>query len=271
MQYENIHQFTDVTYLQRGGSSYILTARNLYNNHKCILKLSIDNSRDDSLQNEGRILSNLDHKNIIKLLDMSKIHNRIYLVLELMEGQTLQDYVINNGPISYTQTLHIFQQICQGLNYLHQKNIIHRDLQPRNIFYCNDGSIKILDFGLSMIKNLDKNIKAQKNIKGIIDYISPKQILDSNIVEKWSDIYSLAAILYFLNTSQIMYKEKILNTKIRKKIYTNYDKTKIDNQNIIEQIDTAIRLYENKLDNMNDLMNLITTKQIIDKWKYVKS
>jgi serine/threonine-protein kinase len=266
----NINQYTDISYLQRGGTSHILKGINKYNQKPCIIKLSIDSERDAHTYNEGLLLGQINHKNIVKLLDINKIHDRVYLVLELLEGKTLQDYIIQNGPISYSETIYILEQICQGLSHLHNKNIVHKDLHPRNIFYCTNGDIKILDFGLSAIKDQRKNIKAQKNIRGMIDFISPKQILNSSLTETWSDLYSLASILYFLDTGKKMFENKSLNLKIRNKLLEYYPIHKIKNLDLKELFEHIILLYEYKSSDIQKIMDLIHLKQIIDKWHYVK-
>lgn len=269
MQFQNINQYINVTYLQRGGTSYILQAQNLYNDHKCILKLSVDKDKDSHLYNESNILSKIDHKNIIRLLDVNKIHNRIYLVLELLEGQTLQDYIDQNGTRTYSESLYIIQQICNGLSYLHSLNIVHKDLKPRNIFCCNNGDIKILDFGLSAIVDQFQDIKAQKNIRGTIDFISPEQIVNSNLVEIWSDIYSLASILYFLDTGKTMFQNSSVNKKIRNKLLGYIPNQDIRHPDLKELMEYAIFLYENRSNNIQKLIDIIQTKQIVDRWNYI--
>ena len=267
----NIDKYTDISYIQRGGTSHILKGLNKYNQKLCVIKLSIDAEKDAHIYDEGFLLGKINHKNIIRLLDINKIGNRAYLVLELLEGQTLQDYVIQNSPINYSEIIYILEQICDGLAYLHNKNIVHKDLQPRNIFYCTNGDIKILDFGLSAIKNQKQNIKAKKNIVGMIDFISPKQILNSGLTETWSDLYSLASILYFLDTGKKMFENKSLNLKIRNKLLGYYPIHNIQNLDLKELFEHIILLYEYKSDNIQKIVDLIHLKKIIDKWHYVKS
>jgi serine/threonine-protein kinase len=266
MAINNINQYEDITYLQRGGTSYILKVKNKYNDQYCAIKLSIDSKKETCIYNEGKILKKTNHKNIIRLLNVNKLYDKLYLVLELLEGQTLQDFIDHNGPLSYHETLDIFKQICTGVSYLHSIDIIHKDLKPRNIFLCNNGDVKILDFGLAEVKNNHRNIKAQNNIRGTIDFISPQQILNSNIVEKWSDTYSLGAILYFLNTGKTMFQDKLLNNKIRKKIFGYYPIQNVTNPDIKELIQFTMFLYENKSENIQEILDQIHIKQIIHKW-----
>lgn len=270
MQIDNIRQYTDISYLQRGGMSYILKGKNKYTEQYYVIKLSIDKHKQSHLNNESKILGKINHKNIVRLFEVNDIKNVLFIVLELLEGQTLQDHIDTNGIPSYDTLLRIFKEVCGGVAYLHKLDIVHRDLKPRNIFLCNNGDVKILDFGLSVVLN-EPYKDSKSKIIGTIDHISPAQILYPNNIEKRFDIYSLASILYFMSTGKLMFTNKSLNKKIRNKIFGYFDVSSIDNLDIKELIQLAMSQYNTKKDDINHLLNIVEVKDIINQWNYVKN
>jgi serine/threonine-protein kinase len=268
----NINNYSDIVYLQRGGTSYILRAINKYTNKKVAIKIAIDRHKQDHIINESNMLSRIDHRNIIRFFDVNSIRNdQLYIVTEFLEGETLQEYIEKNGPLNYERFLHIFQEICNGLSYIHSQNIVHKDLKPRNIFLCSNGDVKIIDFGLSALTTQASNNHAKNKIKGTVDYISPAQILNPNINEKYFDIYSLGAVLYFLVVGRTMFIEKSISTKIRKKLLGYIDTSIIVNSNIRQLFLDIMSQYENKSNNINQIINKIHTQKIINSCNYVKS
>ena len=267
MTIKNINHYIDVSFLKRGGHSYILKAKNSYSQKYCIIKISIDKNKESHLYNESKILSKINHNNIIKLLDVNKVENRLFLVLELLDGLTLQEYININGPQSYNKTLDILEQICIGVKYLHSINIVHKDLKPQNIFMCNNGDIKILDFGLSCdMKDINELNFSKKSIVGTIDYISPAQILNSNNTEKRYDIYSIAIILYFIVTGNKIYNSIDINKKIRNKFYGYCNIKDIVDTDILQIFNKIMQNYEHKIDNIDNILNLLQAKKIINGW-----
>lgn len=272
MQDNTINNYTDIIYLQRGGTSYILTAINKHTNKKVAIKIAIDRHKQDHIINESNILSQINHRNIIRFFDVNSIRNdRLYIVTEFLQGETLQEHIDKNGPLTYEKFLDIFEEICSGLAYIHSQNIVHKDLKPRNIFLCSNGDVKIIDFGLSALTTQAPYIYAKNKLKGTVDYISPVQILNPNINEKYSDIYSLGAVLYFLVVGKTMFTEQSINTKIRKKLSGYIDTSIIVNSNIRELFLDIMNEYENKSNNINQIIKKIHTQKIINSWNYVKS
>jgi len=267
----NINNYTDIVYLQRGGTSYILSGINRYTNKKVAIKIAIDRHKQELIINESNILSKIDHKNIIRFFDINSIKNdQLYIVTEFLEGETLQEYIEKNGPLNYEKLLHIFGEICNGLSYIHSLEIVHKDFKPRNIFLCSNGDIKIIDFGLSAMTTKTLESKPKNKIKGTIDYMSPAQILNPNINEKYSDIYSLGAVLYFLAVGKTMFTEQNINAKIRKKLLGYCDTSCIADPNIKQLFLDIMNEYHNKSKTIDQILKRIHTQKIINCWEYVK-
>src|SRR2546426_371514 len=113
-------------------------------------EFSRDHDRVARFQREAEVLAALNHPNIAAIYDLEEAHGSRYLVLELVEGETLADRIAR-GPISIEEALDIAKNICEALDAAHEKGIIHRDLKPANVKITPDGKVKVLDFGIAKI------------------------------------------------------------------------------------------------------------------------
>ena len=166
---------------------------------------SADADRLQRFQQEACAAGALNHPNILSIYDVGKHDSSPYVVSELLEGDTLRKRV-SGTPLAQRRAIDYALQIAHGLAAAHEKGIIHRDLKPDNIFVTNDGRVKILDFGLAKLTQLDGN-QAQTDIPtrrvdtdpgvvmGTVGYMSPEQ-LKGRSVDQRSDIFSFGAILY---------------------------------------------------------------------------
>ena len=166
---------------------------------------SADTDRLHRFQQEACAAGALNHPNILIVHDIGAHDGSPYVVSELLEGETLRKRIAGT-PLAQRRAIEYALQIANGLAAAHEKGIVHRDLKPDNIFITNDGRVKILDFGLAKLTQLDGN-QAQTEIPtrrvdtdpgvvmGTVGYISPEQ-LKGRVVDQRSDIFSFGAILY---------------------------------------------------------------------------
>ena len=166
---------------------------------------SADKDRLARFEQEAQAASALNHPNILSVYDVGAHDGSPYVVSELLEGQTLRQR-IGGTPIAPRKVIEYALQIAHGLAAAHEKGIVHRDLKPDNIFVTNDGRVKILDFGLAKLAQLDGE-QAQTDIPtrrvdtdpgvvmGTVGYMSPEQ-LKGRAVDQRTDIFSFGAILY---------------------------------------------------------------------------
>lgn len=154
---------------------------------------------------EARSVAMLDHPNIVKAHDVNEQDGIHYLVMEYVNGITLQAYVEKKGVIPWRTAVNIIVQVCRGLQHAHEKNLIHRDIKPANLLIDKTGQVKILDLGLARsLESKDDNLTADlsngKDIQGSIDYVSPEQALGRGEIDIRTDIYSLGATAYTIIT-----------------------------------------------------------------------
>src|SRR5215471_10519955 len=143
------HEITAL--LGKGGMGEVYRARDLKLKREVAIKIlseefSRDADRVSRFQREAEVLASLNHPNIAAIHDLEETDGTRYLVLELVEGETLAERIAS-GPIPVEEALNIAIQICEGLEAAHERGIIHRDLKPANVKITPDGKVKVLDFG----------------------------------------------------------------------------------------------------------------------------
>ena len=196
--------------LGAGGMGEVYRARDERLNREVAIKVlpisfSADKDRLARFEQEAQAASAINHPNILVVYDVGANDGAPYVVSELLEGETLRGR-ISGSPLAQRRAIDYALQIAHGLAAAHEKGIVHRDLKPDNIFITNDGRVKILDFGLAKLTQLDAD-QAQTEIPtrrvdtdpgvvmGTVGYISPEQ-LKGRPVDHRADIFSFGAILY---------------------------------------------------------------------------
>ena len=156
-------------------------------------------------EREEEIGKSLHHPSVLKIIPIEEPKSRPYIVMELLSGQTLAELLKESKPLPEADAVAIASRVCDALDYLHKQNVVHRDLKPQNIMLCGDGSIRIMDFGIS------KSAQARRMTfvgftptMGTPDYMAPEQVQGKRGDER-TDIYSLGAILYEMVTGATMF------------------------------------------------------------------
>ena len=151
---------------------------------------------------EARAVAALDHPNIVRAHDIDHDGRYHFLVLEYVEGASLQEIVKRGGPMDVTRAAHYVRQAALGLHHAHLAGLVHRDVKPGNLLLDRQGVLKILDMGLArFFHDKEDGLTKQhdeRNILGTADYLAPEQAMDSHAVDIRADIYSLGATFYFL-------------------------------------------------------------------------
>jgi len=198
--------------LGRGGMGVVYLAKHTQIGRQVAIKeLAPNFSKDIALRlrfkNEAALMANLNHPNIVTLHDYIETPEGVYLIMEYVEGTTLEHYIQNiSGPITEDRAILIFKQILEGVGYAHSKGIIHRDLKPANIMLAADGTVKILDFGIAKNLYASERAHTQAGLKiGTIYYMSPEQVLAKEL-DRRSDIYNLGVLFFEMLTGQNPYQ-----------------------------------------------------------------
>jgi serine/threonine-protein kinase len=160
---------------------------------------------------EARAAGSLDHPNIVRVYDLCQEGKILYLVMEYVEGLSLQALVGRVGPLDVAPACHYARQVAFGLHHAHQMGFVHRDVKPANLLLERTGLVKILDLGLvrsdadagaMLTKQLDN-----KSVLGTADYVAPEQAVDGSQADARADVYSLGATLYFLLAGRPLFPE----------------------------------------------------------------
>ena len=153
-------------------------------------------------RDESQAVAMLSHPNIVSVYDVSRGETE-YIVMELIDGITLKQYMERRGRLNWRESLHFITQIMKGLSHAHSRGIVHRDIKPQNIMVLRDGSVKVTDFGIACLSN-SANTMTQEAL-GSVHYISPEQA-KGNRPDARSDIYSAGVVLYEMLTGRLPFE-----------------------------------------------------------------
>lgn len=153
-------------------------------------------------QIEAQAVAMLSHPNIVSVYDVSHTAGVEYIVMELIEGVTLMQYMQKKGALSWKEAAHFSTQIAKALEHAHSKGIVHRDIKPQNSMILRDGTIKVADFGIAALESAQEQRSDQT--VGSVHYIAPEQARGET-PDTRSDIYSLGVVMYEMLTGQMPY------------------------------------------------------------------
>ena len=190
-----------------GGMAVVYKARCHRLNRLVAIKILKDDfSREEEFRRrfhaEGEAVASLSHPNIVQVYDVSSSENANFIVMELIDGITLKQYMAKKGTLNWKETLHFAIQIAKALEHAHGRGIVHRDIKPHHVMVLKNGSVKVTDFGIARV--MSKSNTLTKEALGSVHYISPEQA-KGGWVDNRSDLYSLSVVMYEMMTGRPPY------------------------------------------------------------------
>ncbi len=209
--------------LGAGGMGIVYLCEHKLMRRKVAVKVLPESGAEDAeslarFYREARAVAALDHPNIVRAYDIDQDDKLHFLVMEHVDGSSLQEIVKKTGPMDVLRACHYIRQAALGLQHAHDAaGIVHRDIKPGNILVDRNGIVKILDMGLARFFHDEEDVLSHKfedDVLGTADYLAPEQALDSHSVDIRADIYSLGATFYFCLTGRTPFTDGTIAQKL---------------------------------------------------------
>lgn len=267
-----------VSELGQGGMSDVFEARDIIFKRTVaikIIKFDQANKIENLIrfQNEARFSAAFSHPNIVKIYDYGEYNNLPYIVNEYMKSQTLRDTLNYKKNLTLNEACQIMLQLCDALIEVHSKNIVHRDIKPQNIYYGSDGTIKLSDFGISVLLNSPLNVNENKKVMGTVQYLAPELVYGKKCSFQ-SDIYAAGITFFELLTGQVPFD----GTKVSEVAYMQVNDDMPSVHSIIptlpKEVDKIIQKateketsdrYKTVQDFRKDILSLYKNKKLVKK------
>lgn len=201
---DNRYEILEV--IGRGGMAVVYKAKcHRLNRFVAVKILKEELAQDEEFRqrfrDESQAVAMLSHPNIVSVYDVSRSGDVEYIVMELIDGITLKDYLERQSPLGWKETTFFALQIAKALEHAHSRGIIHRDIKPQNIMVLRDGTVKVADFGIAR-QAASTNTYNLREAIGSVHYVSPEQARGSHIDNR-SDLYSLGVVMYEMLTGRL--------------------------------------------------------------------
>ena len=253
----NVPDYKILKKIGSGGMGDVYLAEHGILGHKVAIK-SLHNNlvRDENFilrfKTEAKILTTLDHPNIVRILDFKEKENGLFIIMEFVEGQQLDEYINKvTGPIVEKDLIPLFTQMLEAIAFAHAKGLVHRDIKPSNVI-ISDGKIKILDFGIAKDLSEDSGLTNTGVQVGTVYYMSPEQV-NAEKIDKLTDIYSLGVTLFYM--------------AVGKPPYENSNAFKIGIKIISETFPEAKNFYPGVSEKIETIISKATQKKKKDRYQ----
>ena len=267
-----------VSELGHGGMADVYEARDVIFKREVALKIiKYENAKKIEnlirFQNEARFSAAFNHPNIVKIYDYGEYNNLPYIVTEFVRGQTIRDVLDYKRCFSLNESCSIMMQLCDAVHEIHSKNIVHRDIKPQNIYYSSDGSIKLGDFGISILLGSGMNVSENRKIMGTAQYLAPELVYGEKPTFQ-SDIFAMGITLFELLTGRVPFDAKdpheVAIMQVEKEVpsplKTNPDLPKEIEEIIFKAVNKDLnKRYKNVLDMKKDISSLYKNTKIMKK------
>jgi eukaryotic-like serine/threonine-protein kinase len=206
-------QYKVLDQIGAGGMGVIFLGQHLTMKRQVAIKvLPTDKAKDEEARErfyrEARIVAALDHPNVVRAFDVGQNGDTHFMVMEYIEGESLEELLRRKGPLSTREAADYIAQAARGLQHAYERGLVHRDIKPANLLLDKSGVVKVLDMGLARFFEENSNLTTELcsgSVIGTADYMAPEQAVNSHEVDIRADIYSLGVALYALLAGQPPY------------------------------------------------------------------
>ena len=232
-----------------GGMANVYKAHDLILNRDVAIKiLRLDYANDpefiERFDREAQAATSLSHPNVVNIYDVGEEDNILFIVMELVDGMTLKEYIKKQGPLEVEEAVKIMIELTSAINHAHENDLIHRDIKPQNILLDEHGTVKVTDFGIAIA--LSATALTQTNsILGSVHYLSPEQAR-GGIATKKSDIYSLGIVFYELLTGELPFSGETAISIALKHLQIETPSVKTFNSKIPQSVENIVKKATDK-------------------------
>jgi serine/threonine-protein kinase len=190
-----------------GGMSTVYRAHDSLLERNVALKVLHQQYNEDEdfverFKREARSVAQLQHPNIVTVIDRGEEDGRQYIVFEYIDGENLKELVVRKGRLDVRTALEIALEIARGLSFAHESGLVHRDVKPQNVLLNGDGGAKVTDFGIARSLEVERSMTQTGTVLGTSNYIAPEQA-GGKPVDAHTDVYSLGIVLYEMLTGEL--------------------------------------------------------------------
>ena len=152
--------------------------------------------------NEARIQASLQHPNVATLYDFCEVQGQPCIIMEYVDGQTIAERIeANAAPLPLSETVYVFEKVCEAVEYVHRHGIIHRDIKSNNIKISSEGKVKLLDFGIAKAQNTQQQLTQAGSVIGTLQYLAP-ELIRGGAADASGDVWALGVLLYEMVTGR---------------------------------------------------------------------
>jgi len=218
MENKQIGKYKILHLIGEGGMASVYKAEHIKLGNKVAVKILDEalvkkGSIKERFENEAKIMASLEHSNIVRVIDYEETDTSLAIVMELIQGDSLTEYIKQKGALQPREAIRIQKILLETFAYAHHNSIVHRDVKPSNIIIETDknNNPKILDFGIAKLLQSDANLTSTGMQMGTPLYMSPEQVKDSKDIDHRSDIYSLGVVFYYMLSGKPPYNSSTIS------------------------------------------------------------
>ncbi len=153
--------------------------------------------------NEARIQASLQHPNVATLYDFCEVQGQPCIIMEYVDGDTIADRIAAyRAPLPLSETVHVFEKVCEAIDYVHRHGVIHRDIKSNNIKISSEGKVKLLDFGIAKAQNAQQQLTQVGSVIGTLQYLAP-ELIRGGTADASGDVWALGVLLYEMVTGRV--------------------------------------------------------------------